>query len=94
MASGFRGRVIVLSFHSHLEGSAFLDLEAGVHLHVFRPDRQLPSGLGREKDVASSGECLAVSAAGSDVFASALDVYRPRLRIPYLAPVKVVNFAV
>ena len=94
MASGFRGRVIVLSFHSHLEGSAFLDLEAGVHLHVLRPDRQLPSGFGKEKDAASSGECLAVSTAGSDVFAASLDVYRPRLGIPYLAPVKVVNFAV
>ncbi len=72
----------------------FLDIEAGCHLNVLRHDRQLPSGFGKEKDVASSGECLAVSTAGSDVFAASLDVYRPRLRIPYLAPVQVVNFAV
>lgn len=66
-----------LLFRFYCESSAFLDIEAGCHLNVLRLDRQLPSGLGREKDVASSGECLAVSTAGSDVFAASLDVYRP-----------------
>ncbi len=87
-------RLCLLFVCLHDERTALLDLEAGVHPHVLGHDRQLPSGFGKEKDVASSGECLAVSTAGSDVFAASLDVYRPRLRIPHLAPVKVVNFAV